>query len=155
MRSLFLCLVALFAFHCAAAQTSPDPTVPAPDAPKAPPIPAGEIDRIQRVIASQVQAFREGDLETAYGFAAPGIQQLFPSPEIFGAMVERGYGQIFSAYRYEFLDMRGTAQTPVQLVQFIGTDLAIALAFYLMETQPDGQWRIAGVHIQNLPQQGV
>ena len=147
MRSLILSLIILFSASFATAQTAQEPKYLL--------IPPSEISRIQTVIASQVQAFRQGDIEAAYSYAAPGIQAAFPSPEIFGFMVEQGYGPIFSTYRYQFLDVIGTPYEPVQVVQFTGTDLTTAMAFYLMEIQPDGQWRIAGVQIQGLPQQGV
>lgn len=147
MRALLISLLALFSFHSAAAQTY--------EAPKYLLIPPSEINRIQGVIASQVAAFRQGDIEAAYSYASPGIQEVFPTPEIFGFMVESGYGQIFNTYRYEFLDVIGSVYEPIQVVQFTGADLTTALAFYLMEIQPDGQWRIAGVQIQGLAELGV
>jgi hypothetical protein len=37
----------------------------------------------QRIITSQLDAFTADDGAAAYGFAAPAINRLFPSPEIF------------------------------------------------------------------------
>ena len=118
-------------------------------------LPPSEISRIQATIAAQVDAFRAGDVETAFTFAAPGIQATFGTPEVFGTMVAHGYGQIFSTLDYEFQDLIGTQRQPIQVVAFTGTDLTSVIAFYAMELQPDGQWRIGGARIIPAEQQAI
>lgn len=119
------------------------------------PVPPSEVVRIQEVIASQVMAFREGDLEEAFSFAAPGIQATFGNPQTFGVIVERGYGQIFSTLDFNFEDTLGNELQPIQAVRFTGTDLTAVMAFYFMELQPDREWRIAGVSLQPLADQAI
>ena len=118
-------------------------------------LPPSEISRIHGVISSQVEAFRAGDLETAFSFAAPRIRQVFGTPQVFGQMVEQGYGQIFSTLDFEFVELVGTVQSPVQVVAFTGTDLTTILAFYFMELQPEGVWRIGGVQIAAAEEQAI
>ena len=49
----------------------------------------------QRVIAGQIEAFRADDGPAAYGYAAPAIKKIFPSPEIFMEMVRNGYRPVY------------------------------------------------------------
>ena len=118
-------------------------------------LPPEDMRGIENTIASQVAAFRAGDMETAFTYAAPNIQATFGTPEVFGMMVERGYGQIFSTLDYEFQRLIGTPAQPIQVVAFTGTDLSSVIAFYVMELQPDGHWRIAGVQIIPAEQQAI
>ncbi len=117
------------------------------------PVPMSEVARIQTVISLQVEAFRAGDLERAFSFAAPSIQKTFGDSQAFGRMVEQGYGQIFSAFDFSFIGTLGTQDAPIQLVRFTGTDLTAVMAFYFMELQSGGQWRIAGVQLSTVPDQ--
>ncbi len=117
------------------------------------PVPPSEVARIQTVISSQVEAFRDGDLDRAFSFAAPSIQRTFGDSQTFGRMVEQGYGQIFSAFEFSFVGTVGSQDAPIQLVRFTGTDLTAVMALYLMELQPGGQWRIAGVQLGTVPEQ--
>jgi hypothetical protein len=44
----------------------------------------------QRIISGQIAAFNADDGPAAYAFAAPLIQQIFPAPDVFMAMVKKG-----------------------------------------------------------------
>ena len=116
-------------------------------------LPPSEIRLIHATIASQVAAFRRGDIETAFEFASPGIQQTFGNPETFGQMVQKGYGQIYSTFNFRFDELIGTMDAPVQVVYFTGTDLSVVVAFYAMRLIPGEGWRIDGVQIYPLNQQ--
>ena len=59
-------------------------------------------DAIRSVITTQLDAFRRADAPGAYAEAAPGIRQLFPTPEIFLDMVRRGYPPVYRPRSAEF-----------------------------------------------------
>ena len=49
----------------------------------------------QSVIRSQEEAFAQDDAAAAFTFAAPVIQGLFRTPEIFMTMVRNGYAPVY------------------------------------------------------------
>ena len=111
--------------------------------------------RIHGVIAAQVAAFRAGDLDEAFSYAAPNIQATFGDAQTFGLMVEQGYEQIFATRDYEFVDLIGTMDSPIQVVSFVGEDLTSVMAFYFMKISSTGQWRIAGVQSREIDRQAI
>ncbi|MGE3245405.1 MAG: DUF4864 domain-containing protein, partial [Beijerinckiaceae bacterium] len=128
IRSAIL-LLALLAPAAATAQQGADPA-------------------IREVIESQLQAFRADDMERAYSYAAPNIRQLFPDPGLFMAMVIQGYPQVYRAQRYEFVGAEPMPDGRIgQLVAIRGPDGSDWLAFYTMERQADGSWKIAACQI--------
>jgi len=109
-----------------------------------------EADRaaIQNVIAGQLRAFLDDDGPRAYGFAAPGIQLIFPNHAVFMAMVRQGYAPIYRSVETEFRDITALAQGRwLQQVLIVGANGEVVLALYTMERQPDGTWKIAGCTI--------
>ncbi len=108
---------------------------------------AGEGPAIRDVISRQLDAFLADDAARAYGFASPGIQQLFPGEERFMGMVRQGYPPVYRPRSREFGELRETPQGPVQEVTLIDADGQVWLALYTMERQPDGSWKIAGVRL--------
>ena len=99
------------------------------------------------VISQQLAAFGRDDAAGAYAFAAPSIQQKFPSPDIFMSMVRRGYAPVYRPVAVEFLELREFQGVPYQAVRLIGPDGAAVIALYRMQQQADGSWRIAGVQL--------
>lgn len=61
---------------------------------------------IQGVIASQLDAFRAEDVDTAWSYASPMIQRMFRTPKLFGHMVETGYPMVWKQTSTEFLELR-------------------------------------------------
>lgn len=111
------------------------------------PVPA-----IEQTIQSQINAFLADDFATAFTFASPGIQNMFRTPENFGAMVRNGYPMVWRPRDVTFGDLRdlsGALWQEVILTDQTGQRHVLA---YQME-QRDGVWRIAGVQI--LPQPEV
>ncbi len=100
---------------------------------------------IQGVIGEQIEAFGAGDLQTAYGFASPMIQNMFPTPEIFGRMVREGYPMIWRPDDVRFLDLREESGLLLQRVEFRDSDGRMHLFDYEMIAGPNG-WRINGVY---------
>ena len=113
-----------------------------------PNMPAELQTEAQRIIGSQIQAFRSEDHEKAFSFAAPSIQQIFGSTDRFIKMVKNGYGAIYGARNWSFGrgEVRGDAL--VQEVLIIGPQGRDWVALYTLRKQPDGTWRIAGVQMK-------
>ena len=99
------------------------------------------------VIQSQLDAFDREAVDEAYEYAAPTIQRMFPTPGIFGEMVQRGYPMVWDPADTEFLDAEprgdGSLIQRLRLVDKAGRPF---IAEYRME-MIDGEWRIAGVQI--------
>lgn len=106
------------------------------------------------VIGAQIEAFRADDFGTAFTFAAPGIKQLFGTPENFGRMVRQGYPMVWrpAEVRYGARELRGA--TVLQRV--IITDAEGRLHTLLYHMVPLGEsWQIAGVQILREPDVGA
>ncbi|UWQ18699.1 DUF4864 domain-containing protein [Jannaschia sp. M317] len=105
---------------------------------------------IQGIIGSQIDAFIARDVETAFGFAAPNIQGMFRTPEIFGQMVEQGYPMVWTPDRVEYLSAieRGAVWTQEVLVTD-GAGRLHKLAYMMIET--DAGWKIGGVQVLTAP----
>jgi len=103
---------------------------------------------IRQVIEAQIAAFKKDDALAAYSFASPGIQRIFPNADVFVEMVKSGYAQIYRPLKVEFDKISRINAGVLQVVKITGADGIRILAYYLMEKQPDGQWKIAGVQIE-------
>ncbi len=108
----------------------------------------------QDVIGAQIEAFQSDDVAGAFQFAAPGIRQMFRTPENFGRMVQQGYPMVWrpAEVRYGSSEARGAAV----LQRVIITD-ASGRVFTLEYTMvPAGEsWQIAGVSILEASQVGA
>jgi ketosteroid isomerase-like protein len=114
-------------------------------------VPPQDRAAIQAVIRAQIEAFKKDDAARAFSFAAPGIRQVFQTPERFIEMVKTGYAQIYRPLKVEFgpaSRSTGTLQQVRQIVNLVGLDGKKAVAYYLMERQPDGSWKIGGVQLE-------
>ncbi|MEM1045748.1 MAG: DUF4864 domain-containing protein [Pseudomonadota bacterium] len=108
---------------------------------------------VQSVIDRQIAAFRADDGATAYSFAAPSIQKMFPSVPRFMDMVRRGYAPVYRPQSYSFEGLRTENGATVQVVRLVGPAGAEWLAFYTLDKQADGSWKITGVYLQKAPGQ--
>lgn len=113
---------------------------------------ADEAGDIRDVIGDQIAAFEAGDVGTAYGFASPGIQAIFPSPEIFAGMVRQGYPMIWHPAEVVYYGLRTEGGKWVQRMGFRDGAGQMHLFDYLM-VPGDGGWRIDGVF--PVPDQGA
>lgn len=106
----------------------------------------------ESIITRQIEAFRADNGEAAYGFAAPAIRRIFPTPEIFMQMVRQGYRPVYRpqsfAFAGVFTDPMGR---PAQRVTIVGPDGRSYEAIYAMERQPDGRWLIVGCTLVEIP----
>ena len=110
---------------------------------------------IRTVIQSQIEAFRQDDAATAYSYAAPQIQRQFQTPDRFITMVKAGYMAVYRPQSYVFGMLGRQDGRTIQAVRVIGPDGTPVIAHYVMEEQPDGEWKIAGVFLTRSPDQSA
>jgi len=118
-------------------------------------VPGADAAAIQQVIRSQLEAFQADDWQRAFGFASPTIQTRFVSPEIFSQMVRSGYQPVYRPKGVEFREIKPGQSGPTQEVFVVGPDGLSYLAFYTMELQPDGTWRISGCYLVRAQDESV
>lgn len=106
---------------------------------------ASDRQSIREVIQAQIAAFKRDDGETAFSFAAPSIREQFRTSQAFMFMVRTGYAPVYRPKRVEFQEVVGDAKRPTQQVALTGPDDRDVIALYIMERQPTGAWKIAGV----------
>jgi len=104
-------------------------------------------DSIRGIIESQIGAFQRDDGAAAYSYAAPMIQQLFPSVDIFMEMVRTGYRPVYRPRSVIFGNIVETPRGPEQRVFLTGPDGKNWVAIYTLERQPDGTWKISGCRL--------
>jgi hypothetical protein len=103
---------------------------------------------IRQVIQAQVDAFRRDDGAAAFGYASPGIQGMFGTPEVFMDMVRQGYQPVYRPRAFDFREILEMHGQPAQRVDVIGPDGRPVIAIYPMRRLPDGTWRIDGCFLQ-------
>jgi hypothetical protein len=106
------------------------------------------------VIADQIAAFQAGEMDRAFGFASPVIQQKFGTPETFGRMVEQGYPMVWRPSEVVFLEAReidGTLWQEVFLRDGAGRGW---IAEYEM-VEHEGALKINGVRLREAPENNV
>lgn len=101
----------------------------------------------QRIITSQMKAFRADDGELAFSFAAPVIRQRFQRPEVFLHMVRQGYKPVYRPKSVSFGRMKETPIGPSQEVWIVDRNDDAWRAVYTFEQQPDGSWKISGCYL--------
>jgi len=106
-----------------------------------------EWQAIRKVISQQLAALRVGDGGKAFGYATPGIQAQFGDARTFMAMVRHEYSPLLGARYSEFLEGAVIDGIIVQPLRLIAPDNTVLVAFYTMERQKRGAWRISGCMI--------
>jgi len=104
---------------------------------------ADDVGTAQSIISAQEQAFAHDDAATAYGFAAPGIQSFYRSPDGFMYMVRNSYAPVYRHRSFEFGQARVVDGKILQEVQIVDADGAPWDALYTLETQADGSLKIS------------
>ncbi len=100
---------------------------------------------IPQVIETQLRAFGRNDAATAFAQAAPAIRARFGSAARFMRMVETRYLPVYRSRAVTFGRLKILRGAPVQEVFLVGPGGKLWRAFYRMERQPDGGWKILGV----------
>jgi len=114
---------------------------------------AEEADRaaIRGVIESQIEAFRRDDAAGAFAFAAPNIRERFGTDERFMAMVREGYRPVYRPRTYAMGELKETHVGLTQDVRIQDTEGEDWTAFYTVERQADGSWKITGCYLTKAP----
>ena len=110
---------------------------------------------IQQVIQGQMNAFRVDDWNAAFAYAAPSIQTKFQSPQVFSQMVTQAYQPVYRPRGVEFREVKASEFGPTQEVFVVGPDGLSYLAYYTMEKQADGTWRISGCYLVRAEDENV
>ncbi len=105
-----------------------------------------EVRAAQQTVAAQIEAFRLGNAQDAYSYAAPNITRAFPDVDIFMKMVTRGYEPVHRSRSFAFGKSREIgSETIMQEVFLVGPDGRDHTAIYQLQLQDDGSWKISGV----------
>jgi hypothetical protein len=99
---------------------------------------------VQALIEQQMDAFAHDDAEGAYALAAPEIKALFPDSGAFMSMVRESYAPVYRHRAVEFGVFKQGGDTIHQAVTLIDNDNQVWTAIYILEKQPEGNWRISG-----------
>jgi hypothetical protein len=110
---------------------------------------------IQQVIQGQMNAFKVDDWDGAFAYASPTIQTKFQSPQIFSQMVTQAYQPVYRPRGVEFREIEASEFGPTQEVFVVGPDGLSYLAYYTMEKQADGSWRISGCYLVRAEDESV
>ena len=106
---------------------------------------------LKSIISRQIEAFRNNDGVTAFGFATLKLRAIFGSPDRFMDMVRHQYAPVYRPEQFRFGQTSlETAGRPVQIVDIVDQQGRLWRAVYTFEQHPDGTWRIAGVRLEKL-----
>jgi hypothetical protein len=108
------------------------------------PVRADDVADAQATIRSQAEAFGRDDAAAAYGYAAPAIQGLFGTPDIFMNMVRNGYAPVYRHKSFEFGEAQMADGIIAQKVHILDADGVPWEALYTLQRQPDGSLKITG-----------
>jgi hypothetical protein len=119
------------------------------------PVAPADATAIQQVIQGQMNAFKVDDWNGAFAYASPTIQTKFQSPQIFSQMVTQAYQPVYRPRGVEFREIKASEFGPTQEVFVVGPDGLSYLAYYTMEQQADGSWRISGCYLVRAEDESV
>ena len=108
---------------------------------------------VREVIEAQLDAFRRDDAQRAFSFATPDIRFRFGTAENFMQMVRTSYPAVYRPRTVRFERFEVVDDQVIQPVRLTDAEGRGWLAFYAMERQPDGSWRIDGCQLARLPAQ--
>jgi hypothetical protein len=105
---------------------------------------ADDVATAQGVIRAQEQAFAHDDAAAAYSQAAPAIKEIFPAPDIFMSMVQKGYTPVYRHKSFEFGESKIEGSSVAQRVHIIDANGEAWEALYTLDQQADGSYKITG-----------
>lgn len=106
---------------------------------------------VQAVIGQQLDAFLSDDAATAYSFAAPNIQTMFPTQDRFMELVQQGYQPVYRSRSRSFGELKETAMGLEQTVDLVDAAGEFWTAVYTLQRQPDGSWKISSCVLVKKP----
>ena len=108
----------------------------------------GAREAARATITRQADALVRDDAATAYAQAAPSIQGMFPTPDVFLGMVRNSYRPVYRHRSFVFgklLDLGADALSQDVAIQ--DEDGVDWTAVYSLERGADGEWRISGCRL--------
>ena len=114
------------------------------------PLPAAEARAVRHVVEAQLDAFRKGDAARAYSYAAPGIKQMYDTPEEFMEMVRSFYKVVFRPSSIAFETPVRVGEDVVQPVHLTDTEGRPWIAYYPMVRDAKGRWLINGCRLSRV-----
>ncbi len=99
---------------------------------------------VQAIISSQLDAFAHDDAKAAFALAAPPVQQRFPNPEAFMAMVKAAYPPVYRHRSVQFVQQSREGDKIEQGVVFVDSGNDVWAGVYTLARQSDGGWKIVG-----------
>ncbi|MCJ2040018.1 DUF4864 domain-containing protein [Methylobacterium sp. J-059] len=108
----------------------------------------GAREAARAAITRQAEALVRDDAATAYAQAAPAIQGMFPTADVFLGMVRNNYRPVYRHRTFVFGQMQdlgdGALSQDVAIQDEDGVDWT---AVYSLERGADGTWRISGCRL--------
>ena len=99
------------------------------------------------LVQQQLDAFRRDEAAGAYSHAAPGIRQMFPSPDVFMTMVRQAYPPVYRSQSVAFGEVVDGPLGPMEKVYLTASDGSGWIALYSFQKQADGTWKISGCQL--------
>lgn len=108
-------------------------------------IDAADVKAVQRVIGGQIYALKSGNHQSAYSYAAPNVQQAFPSVKNFISMVQSGYKPLYQHTSYIF-GKNTTSNGEVYQEVIVADETRQLWQFiYTLKQQKDFRWKVTNV----------
>ena len=106
---------------------------------------------IRGVIVSQLDALNRGDAVGAFSLAAPSVRKQYRSAGEFMRRVRADYGPMYKPRAVALLDHFTISRQPVQALRVVTQRNDVLIAYYVMQQQRDGSWKIAGCTLHRGP----
>jgi uncharacterized protein DUF4864 len=106
-----------------------------------------DLAEIRQVIHRQIDAFRRDDAQGAFELVSPSVRLSFGTPERFLDVVRMAYRAVYRASNIAFLDLLVMSGDVVQQVQITDRGGGRWMAYFSMQRQSDGSWRMNGCRL--------
>jgi len=104
-----------------------------------------DVKAVQRVIGGQIYALKSGNHQSAYSYAAPNVQQAFPSVKNFISMVQNGYKPLYQHISYIFGKNTSSNGEVYQEVIIADETRQLWQFIYTLKQQKDFRWKVTNV----------
>ncbi|MFD0936806.1 DUF4864 domain-containing protein [Methylobacterium trifolii] len=112
----------------------------------------GAREAARAAITRQAEALGRDDAAAAYAQAAPSIQGMFPSADVFIGMVRSNYRPVYRHRSFVFGTVEEVGGTTLSQEVAIQDEYGVDwTAQYSVERQEDGAWRISGCRLLKAP----
>lgn len=102
----------------------------------------------QALVQAQLDAFKADNADLAFSYATPGIQAQFGSADTFLRMVREQYPVVYRPASVRFDPLEGSGSDRILPVRLTDDEGRQWIAYYLMQRQDNGIWRIGGCQLK-------